>query len=117
MCASNTSFSVLLVNLRYVPFQAVSNFGGFRLSWLINLSFSYHLLKPADVTKDDYVVKFGVLNSKQQKQYAALFFGEYNNQDRLTSVPSFSLRTRRENPDLGIRRLVDVIAVFKLALF
>ena len=72
MCASNdTSISVLLVNLRYVSFQAVSNFGGFELSWLMNLSFSYHLLKLADVTKDDCVVKFGVLNSKQQKQYAA----------------------------------------------
>ena len=75
MCASNdTSISVFLVNL--VSFQAVSNFGGFGLSWLINLSFSYHLLKPVDVTKDDCVVKFGVLNSKQQKQYAALFFGD-----------------------------------------
>ena len=101
MCA--TSISVLLVNLRYVSFQAVSNFGGFELSWLMNLSFSYHLLKPADVTKDDYVVKFGVLNSKQQKQYAALFFGKYNNLDRLTSVPSFSLLTRRENQHVGIR--------------
>ena len=61
-------------------------------------------------------MKFSILNSNQQKQYAA-FFSEYNNQDQLTSLPSFSLPTRRENQDLGIRRIVDVIAAFKLALF
>lgn len=81
-------------------------FGVGLLSWLINLSFFFHLLKPADVTKDDCVAEFDVIYSKQQKQYAALFFGEYNNQDRLTSIPSSSLPTHQEIEDFGIRQLM-----------
>lgn len=53
--------------------------------------------------------------SKQQTQYTALFIGEYNNQDRLVSVTSSSLPTRRENQDFDIGRLVNVVAAFKLA--